>query len=139
MGKDLAYAFRILRKSPGFTLTAMLTLAIGIGANTAVFSAIYAVLLRPLPFKDPERLVLITEYSAGGVAKTGSPLLRFEARAAQNAVFEQTAAYWKISGGNGLVFGGSGAAQRLQFLCRDEGFLFDSRRPARDRQGLHAG
>ena len=61
--KDVRYAVRVLLKNPAFTVTALLTLALGIGVNTAIFSAVDSVLLRPLPMKDPDRVVSVWEHS----------------------------------------------------------------------------
>ena len=72
VGCDVGYAFRTFARSPGFTLAATLTLALGIGANVAMFSVLYAVILKPLPYQNPDRLVLLQAETA--VAGTRRPL-----------------------------------------------------------------
>jgi putative ABC transport system permease protein len=74
LGEDARYAARRLARSPGFTLTAVLTLAFGIGATTAIFSIVEGVLLRPLPFADPDRLVVLGDRTEGSLWG-GDPLV----------------------------------------------------------------
>ena len=62
--QDLRFAFRQLKKAPGFAVTVVLTLALGIGATTAIFSLVEGILLRPLPFKDSARLVRLGDRSS---------------------------------------------------------------------------
>src|SRR5215475_5655688 len=63
--QDIAHAFRLLRRSPAFAVAAVLSLAIGIGANTAVFSVANALLLRPLPYADADRIAILWQRSPG--------------------------------------------------------------------------
>lgn len=90
--QDLRYAFRISRKSPGFLLGAITAISLGIGANTAIFSVINAVLLQPLSYPDPSRLVRFrTQYPDGNGALVSVP--EFSLWKAQKDVFEEIAAY----------------------------------------------
>ena len=94
--QDLRYGVRMLFKHRGFTIIALVTLALGIGATTAIFSVVDAVVLRPLPFKDPERVVRMWgTFSQGNQASTSPP--DFLDYRAQNSTFEEFAAMMFIS------------------------------------------
>ena len=91
---DVAYAARKLRKSPAFTITSLLTLGLGIGANTAVFSTINTILIQPMPYWDPGRLVLITEsLPLEGSDDVGVSAQEYLDYRSQNDVFSQIAAF----------------------------------------------
>jgi putative ABC transport system permease protein len=92
--QDLRYGARMLAKKPGFTLVAIITLALGIGANTAIFSVVNAVLLRPLPFPQPERLAMVnTTNLARGITNFGTSMPDFRAWRKRNHTFEKMAAF----------------------------------------------
>jgi len=91
---DVKYAGRLLLKSPGFAAAAILTLALGIGANTAIFSLVDAILLHPLPYSDPERLVLITEsLPREGVGEVGVSAQEAQDYEQRNDVFSRVAMF----------------------------------------------
>jgi putative ABC transport system permease protein len=92
--QDLRYGARILLKQPGFTLVAVITLALGIGANTAIFSLVNSILLRPLPFRDPDRVVRMMQASPTlGLTSWGVSQADFAAYREQNRSFESVALY----------------------------------------------
>src|SRR5467141_1109805 len=92
--QDLRFAARMLRKNPGFTAVAVLTLALGIGANTAIFSVVNAVLLRPLPYKDSDQLVQLIEHDQKrGVDFDWVSFPNFHDWAKQGKAFQYMAAY----------------------------------------------
>ena len=101
--QDVRYALRQLRKSPGFTLVAVLTLALGIGANTAIFSVVEGVLLRPLPYRDSDQLARVWSTSNRS-SRDVSSYPDFKDWADQNHSFQQMAAYrgqsFNLSGGD---------------------------------------
>src|SRR6202050_235615 len=110
---DIRYGFRMLARKPAFTVLAILTLALGIGANTAIFSVVDAVLLRPLPFRDPDKLVQLfeTESAPGNFPMTGQDYLDWRA---QNRTFEDMAVYSYQTRHNVTVAGEPQRAQGVQ-------------------------
>ncbi len=107
--QDLRYGARMLLKQPGFTLIAVLTLGLGIGANTAIFSIVNAVLLRPLPYQEPERLVTLLERASGGAGSSPS-YPNFADWRAQNTLFDSMAA---VRTNESFNFTGAGEPERL--------------------------
>jgi putative ABC transport system permease protein len=108
----LRYACRLLRRNPGFTATAVLALALGIGANTAIFSVVNAVLLQPLPYPDPGRMVQLRGSTPGGDYNPTS-VPRFMAYRALTGTFQDVTAYdW--NGGSGVNLGVAGSLEQVR-------------------------
>jgi hypothetical protein len=97
--QDLRYGLRMLAKNPGVTFVMILTLALGIGASTAIFSVVYGVLLRPLPYPRPDEIVSVSELSADGHAMNFTDPNFDDIRASGMAEY----AWWveTVSGGSG--------------------------------------
>ncbi|HYM00311.1 MAG TPA: ABC transporter permease, partial [Blastocatellia bacterium] len=109
---DLTYAARMLRKNPGFAATAVLTLALGIGANTAIFSLCNAVLFKPLPYAEPDRLVMLSETDRDG-RPGGVALANFVDWRDGSRSFSGMAALRASSFASSFILGGHGEASRL--------------------------
>ena len=122
--QDLRYALRALRSSPAFTLTALLTLALGIGANAAIFSVVRAVLLEPLPFAEADRIVRAYHANpANGVARgtVSEPDFLDWKRASQLAA--TMGGFWYVDGLSGIDLTGTGNPERLSSTLVTDGFF----------------
>jgi putative ABC transport system permease protein len=109
--QDARYGLRVMRNSPGFALIAVLTLALGIGANTAIFSLVHGILMRPLPYREPGRLVLLKQsYPQMGSDVFPLSHANFAMYRDQNSVFEAMAAYTV----SGLNLTGTSEPERLR-------------------------
>jgi putative ABC transport system permease protein len=121
--KDLRYAARMLYKHPGFSGIVVLTLALGIGANTAIFSVVDSVLLQPLPYKDPGRIVLLTEYNTKtNLQNAGVSYPDYVAWAKETQTFQEMGAYWNVSG-DGAVIGGIESTERVGATIASNSFF----------------
>src|SRR5216117_1621072 len=109
---DLKFAFRQLLKNPGFTAVAVLTLALGFGANTSIFSVVNAVLLRPLPYPEPDRLVAVCE---------SNPRLGWDQYVTSMGAFsdwrEQSSAFQELAGAMVLTDASGGSSRNRNGSC----------------------
>src|SRR4029077_20168507 len=111
--RQLTYAFRLLRKAPAFTATALLTLAVCFGANLTIFAVIDSVLLRPLPFPQPDRLMMIfNTYPKAGVERDGSSLTNYYERRGHISAFTSLAIYRYGT----EIIGDAGSTEREQTM-----------------------
>src|SRR5882724_8780089 len=109
--QDLRYGIRMLLKAPSFSIVATIALALGIGANTAIFSVVNAVLLRPLPFPNSEQLMMVWETDTSlGMERGSASYLNFTDWQDQNHVFERMASYHNSD----YILTGRGESTRLQ-------------------------
>lgn len=111
--RDVKYAWRTLRKSPAFTSVTILTLGLGIGATTAIFSVVYAVLLRPLPYRDPGRLVSLIPTSRDQV-KEEFLFPDYEFLRAQSRSFENIAVFYKNTGFSRVTLTGTSEPESVK-------------------------
>lgn len=118
--QDLRFGFRLLTKSPGFTAIAVLTLALGIGANTAIYSVVNAVLIRPLPIREPNRVVVLHDQFPGwNVPRTKVSPLQFLEFSHRTDLFESSVALKPAS----LNLTGRGQPVRLQVMEATSGLF----------------
>src|SRR5688572_11403281 len=120
--QDLRYGLRSLLKTPGFTLIAVLTLALGVGANAAIFSVLEAVVLRDLPYHEPDRLAVLWTKNIRQNLPDGSSFLNFRDWKTQSKAFENMAAYFRPEFTRGTLSGG-GEPERIYLALVSDGFF----------------
>ncbi len=120
LGADLRFAIRMLWKSPGFTIASVLALALGIGANTAIFSVVNAVLLAPLPYPEPDRIVIVERSFQNGNGRSVS-IPKFTFWKANNTVIDDLTAY--DFGGPGYSVSGGDRPEQIKGIHASRGFF----------------
>ena len=122
--QDLAYGLRTLRRAPTFTLTAILTIALGVGANTAIFSVVHGIVFKPLPFPQPEQLVRVWSANPGAGSRQASvSAVDLDDWRAQRTQFADIGGWWFADGGSGIDLTGAGDPQRLSVAFVSPGFF----------------
>jgi predicted permease len=124
LSQDIAYGLRTLRRAPTFTITAILTIALGVGANTAIFSVVHGIVFKPLPFANPEQLVRVWSANPGSGARQASvsPVDLDDWRA-QKTQLSDIGGWWFADGGSGIDLTGQGDPQRLSVAFVSPGFF----------------
>jgi putative ABC transport system permease protein len=131
--QDFKYALRRVLKRPGFTAVAVITLALGIGANTAIFSVVNAILLRPLPFDHPERLLLVWQTNPGIMETAPTSFPNYQDWRERNQVFEELAAWASYTTTKFNLTGGDLPEQVQYALCSSNLFPTLGVKPALGR------
>ena len=122
--QDLAYGLRTLRRAPTFTLTAILTIALGVGANTAIFSVVHGIVFKPLPFPQPEQLVRVWSANPGADSRQAPvSVLDLDDWRAQRSRIADIGGWWFADGGSGVDLTGTGDPQRLSVAFVTPGFF----------------
>ena len=123
LGHDLRFTFRTLRRNAGFTAFAILIVGLGIGAGATVFSVVNAVMVRPLPFHDPERLVWVANHDASGLSGQTTQVGHLLDLRARNQSFSDLAAYFAFYGVGDNLLTGQGEPERLSGVPVSENFF----------------
>ena len=121
--QDLRYTLRTLRRDLGFTVFAVLIVGLGIGASATVFSVVNAILLRPLPFSEPDRLVWVANSGTDGVSGRTVPVFHFTDLRDQNHAFADIAAYFAFYSEGDQKLTGAGEPQRLNAVPVSQNFF----------------